>query len=263
GDELYREAMDFVLEEQLDEEDRESWGRIHPAMMGGEYLPKVEGDEVEIARIDLQSVTADALEVRARRHGGAIRYRVVDEDERTFEITPRESAMPLSFGELIELIDTAANGDFLGLTDTYRDYNLEGVDDPEELLTFVSVGSAFYPQLEAYYIDRTYAWVEETRRAWASDPPPARQPLRLATEEEHLAYMRQRLPQVEEQMRGRPYREQKHVFSDIDQRSKFLNSIGFYHESAVDSEESGLRKLPDGREVLVAYLTVLIYEPND
>ena len=47
-------------------------------MMGGEYLPRIESDEVEIIRIDLQSITSDAIELRARRADGQIYYRVVD-----------------------------------------------------------------------------------------------------------------------------------------------------------------------------------------
>src|SRR5215831_892929 len=41
----------------LDEEDRAAIGRIHPAFMGGEYLPPFLDDEVEIARIGIASVT--------------------------------------------------------------------------------------------------------------------------------------------------------------------------------------------------------------
>ena len=37
-DELYREAMEFVLKDELAEGERQRWGRIDPAMMGGEYL---------------------------------------------------------------------------------------------------------------------------------------------------------------------------------------------------------------------------------
>jgi hypothetical protein len=156
-DDLYKGAMEFVLEDQLDEGDRESWGRIHPAMMGGEYLPKIERDEVEIARVDLESVTADALEVRARRESDKIHYRVVDEYETAYEIEPNSSKEPLSLGDLIELIDTASDGENVGLTDFFRDLNLDGVDDPKELLTFVTVTSAFYPQLDAYYVARARA----------------------------------------------------------------------------------------------------------
>src|SRR5450755_1125443 len=41
----------------LDEAMRRAWGRIHPANMGGEYLPPLRKGEVEIARISLESTT--------------------------------------------------------------------------------------------------------------------------------------------------------------------------------------------------------------
>ena len=51
----------------LDEAMRAAWGRIHPTNMGGEYLPPLREGEVEIARISLESTTADQISVRARR----------------------------------------------------------------------------------------------------------------------------------------------------------------------------------------------------
>ena len=57
----------FVAREELSEPDRQDWGRIHPAMMGGEYLPGLADDEVEIARLSMKSTTADQISIRARR----------------------------------------------------------------------------------------------------------------------------------------------------------------------------------------------------
>src|ERR1039457_2907479 len=65
--------------ELLDKALRETWGRLHPSNMGGEYLPPLRKDEVEIARISLESTTADQISVRARRVREQIRYRIVDE----------------------------------------------------------------------------------------------------------------------------------------------------------------------------------------
>src|SRR5438132_137881 len=61
----------------LDEEMRQTWGRMHPSNMGGEYLPPPRKGEVEIARISLLSVTADQISVRARLLIGRIGYRIV------------------------------------------------------------------------------------------------------------------------------------------------------------------------------------------
>ena len=42
---------EFLLQSALSDEVRQALGRIHPAMMGGEYLPNLTPNEVEIARI--------------------------------------------------------------------------------------------------------------------------------------------------------------------------------------------------------------------
>src|SRR4051812_13233448 len=49
-------------------------GRIDRTFMGGEYLPDCRRRETEIARIDLQSTTADVISIRARPVGKRIGY---------------------------------------------------------------------------------------------------------------------------------------------------------------------------------------------
>jgi len=51
-----RDGLDAEL---LDKPLREAWGRLHPRNMGGEYLPPLRKAEVEMARISLDSTTAD------------------------------------------------------------------------------------------------------------------------------------------------------------------------------------------------------------
>jgi hypothetical protein len=106
--------IDFAFTPSLTDAERTDWGRIHPALMGGEFLPDPRKDEVEIARVELQSTTGDVIQVLARRsHPSAkrprIRYRVVDEywDEGSrYELTPKSSAKALSLDQLIRLIDS-------------------------------------------------------------------------------------------------------------------------------------------------------------
>ena len=62
----------LLRESALGEEDRQALGRIHPAFMGGEYLPDLSGNEVMIARITIASTTQDVTSVYAR--GGNTRY---------------------------------------------------------------------------------------------------------------------------------------------------------------------------------------------
>ena len=57
----------FLRQSGLSAEERQAFGRIHPACMGGEYLPNMSATEVEIARITIESVTRDVTSVYARR----------------------------------------------------------------------------------------------------------------------------------------------------------------------------------------------------
>jgi hypothetical protein len=81
--------------------------------------------------------------------------------------------VPLTMGELIALIDSADNGNVgSGLTNSSRNYNKEALLDPlfgrglgardsvETLVDFVTVTSAFYPQLQAYYEDEAREWLK-------------------------------------------------------------------------------------------------------
>src|SRR5262245_45038225 len=60
------ELETWLLQDELTDEERELVGRIHPLLMGGEYLPDYQPGEVEIARVALQSTTGDVISVGAR-----------------------------------------------------------------------------------------------------------------------------------------------------------------------------------------------------
>ncbi len=158
--------QDSLASEELDEQKRDALGKLHPSFMGGEFLPSLPREEVEIARIALESTTADVISVRARAGDGKIRYSVVDEYESDFNVDPQESDLPLTMEELVRLIDRAGIGLSVeedgeaNLTDSFRDMNLSGVGDPAELIDFVTVSSEFYPQLEGYYRERALAWAD-------------------------------------------------------------------------------------------------------
>src|SRR6266566_2431838 len=136
----------------LDEAMREAWGRVHPSNMGGEHLPPLRKGEVEIARISLQSVTADQISVRARRLGQRIGYRVVDEygsDIVTYVCNPASSASPLSLGELIALTETADEGG--SIIFPIMAMNLRDASTAADLAAFITVTSDFYADLGGYY----------------------------------------------------------------------------------------------------------------
>ena len=140
------------------------WGRVHPSNMGGEYLPLLRKGEVEIARISLESVTADQISVRARRVGRRIGYCVVDEypDASTYVCHPASSVSPLSLGELIALMEAAREGGsiiFPILAMNVRDASI-----PAEFATFITVTSDFYAAFGPYYRALTDAWLKQRAR---------------------------------------------------------------------------------------------------
>jgi hypothetical protein len=177
GSEEYRAAIELILREKLTPEELKLWGRLDPEAMGGEFLPRDLPGEVEIARIELASVTYDVYEVRARPGpDGRIYYRVVDEywDEgSTFGVSPEVSDAPLTFSIIIDLIDTARQTDpahvhpddtyNVGLFDMDREFNYREVEGrhPQELVNFATVRSTFYQTLGKYYEQRAKAWLEE------------------------------------------------------------------------------------------------------
>jgi hypothetical protein len=142
---------------------REAAGRIHPTFMGGEYLPDYWTREVEIARVVCDSTTRDVESIRARRSGGRIRYRIVNEYETKYKTVRQSSTWPLTMRQLIHLIDTATCDEWEGaggLTTAARDLSYDNAD-PERLADFVRVSSPFYPQLESWYAEEAAEWVEK------------------------------------------------------------------------------------------------------
>lgn len=97
----------LLARESLPEPERQIWGSIHPAMMGGEYLPDLTDGGVEIARISLKSTTSDQISVRASQEGNRIRYSVADEYDTEFDLTFETSDRPLFMGEMIEFLDNS------------------------------------------------------------------------------------------------------------------------------------------------------------
>ena len=149
-----------LLQPVLEPELRSLLGKIHPMFMGGEYLPDYLPEEVEIARIALQSVTADVISIRAFMEADhLIHYRVVDEYETEFSQPITESPTPLSTEELIHLIDTSDGHGEPGLVLPFLAMNAE-YDDPDNLRDFISVRSDFYPGLGSHYGCITDAYLD-------------------------------------------------------------------------------------------------------
>jgi hypothetical protein len=140
-----------LLAPVLSTEDRTHWGALHPSLMGGEYLPPMREDEVEIARISLESVTADQVSVRARRTGRGIAYSIVDEYDGGdgYALHPRTSTAPLSMRQLVAMLDGACEQGGAVLSPVVA--HVEDGESADDYRGFVAVESDFYPDLGRYY----------------------------------------------------------------------------------------------------------------
>ncbi len=152
---------DWLAHSALDGSARELIGSFHPKFMGGEYLPHLGTGEVQIARIELASVTSDVISIRAKQLSGRIYYSIQDEYKTHFKIKPAWSNQPLTLNQIIDLIETARDKEYgeqsLGLRaldDGYRQFD----SNLEDCRTFTRVTSAFYSELESYYKQAIEAW---------------------------------------------------------------------------------------------------------
>ena len=163
------EADEFILADTLSDRDRTLVGQVHPALMGGEYLPDYVASEVEIARVTMASTTQDVISIRAHPQQGRIGFRVVDEYNSTCAIRPAFAKRPLSLRQLARLIDTGKRDEMgpigLGILQT----NLECSELPaESFAEFLEFSSEFYPALSVHYWFATQRWVDQNRRREAT-----------------------------------------------------------------------------------------------
>ena len=155
------EIPDFLATSALSEAEGASLGRVHPAFMGGEYLPNPTADEVMIARITIASTTQDVTCVYARRGKNRTRYRVVDEygGDTLSGRNTRTSVKPLALAQL-EAFFTGAWSIFDVLEMNFGD---DGYDLEQMLDFVVSIDSEFYPQLGRLYRARIVEWAPPCR----------------------------------------------------------------------------------------------------
>jgi hypothetical protein len=151
-----------LLQPTLSDATRLMRGSIHPWFMGGEYLPPLRPNEVEIARVTLRSVTMDVFSIRARRAGKRIYYRLVDEymeqePPERFVVKPKWSKKLLAMSQVVSIIDEN------GLIDEWRDFNFDGTN-VDHIFDFATAWSEFYPQLAEYYDTENEAWRVERNK---------------------------------------------------------------------------------------------------
>jgi len=154
---LFLSDPDFSAE-QLEPELRRAWGGYHPSHLGGEYLPRRRSEEVEIARIVIDSTTRDVTCVYAKRSKGCIHFRVVDEynGDTLSGANELSSKEPLTLEELVDFF--LGTWDLIGCLDC--NFEWEGYE-PEAVHGFLlSVSSDFYPQFSDEVRRRVDEWLE-------------------------------------------------------------------------------------------------------
>ena len=149
-----------------------TFGSIHPSYMSGEYLPDLEKDELEIARIIAKNATEDVTSIRVKYINDKYNYIIVDEyqDELALEyiFSPTESNQTLTFRQLINLIDSCVVKEIsqseihhvgLVLGDLEQMYNYD--DDLED---FFKVESVFYKDLSQYYEEKIISLMKRLKK---------------------------------------------------------------------------------------------------
>ena len=153
-------ANSIISVPELTHEERKAQGGIHPAWMGGEYLPNREAQEVEIARITIASTTQDVTCVYAKRGASRIHYRVVDEYEgMTLDERRRTSIRPLT---LIELFDFFIKGwDLFCCLEANFGEHCYVRDEVQGFI--VDASSSFYAEFGDLVTQRVDTWIEQRR----------------------------------------------------------------------------------------------------
>jgi hypothetical protein len=139
---------DTYTQSALTQHERRSLSSIHPSLMGGEYLPDFEDDEIEVARLELESVTGDVISVRLRRDLGGFHYRVVDEydGECLSETRNIRVDKPLTLHDFGKFVCRASCLADIISTNDFTDF--------EDANAFTHAKSSYYPEFREF-VERT------------------------------------------------------------------------------------------------------------
>ena len=161
-----------LIDESLPEDIRKSYGQIHPNFMGGEYLPDTKDNEVEIARVVLKSTTQDVYSFRAKKLKNKIKYSIHDEYESTFELAIKTSTKPLTFSQMVKLIEYSTfneTQDYPAVYGGSRDWQFYNGNLDLSIWDFETVHSDFYRELEEWFDIQNYIWLIEKSIVLAED----------------------------------------------------------------------------------------------
>jgi len=150
------ELPDFVLQDRLTDRQRLSLSRIHPSLMGGEYLPDHRPGEVTIASICYDgSVCRDVDEIRASLRGGyrwvgeSWEGRDIEEDDWTPDVEEGDAGDALPPKNFCQPVSQNTLADWIvaRIQEALNDNHYNGGVDWEDLRGFASVSSDHYPTL--------------------------------------------------------------------------------------------------------------------
>lgn len=154
-----------LIADSISESSKRALQGIHPSLRGGEDLPDAARGEIEIARLSYTcTVHCEVTSIRARRSGGRIHYRVVDEYETAITCGREWSDHPLTLGELIDLIEGSSDGEWReGLYFGDLQWRVWNEDDTkaEDLEDFIEVSSSFYPEITKWFREAFIEWRDE------------------------------------------------------------------------------------------------------
>ena len=149
---------------KLNEEERIIIKKLEVHYSTEEYSSdKNDEINVEIARLTMKSTLGDYISFRAKKNNNKITYSIVDEYEGIFEHSIKSSKRPLTFKEIIKLIDESTSDSYMDYNYVYggaRQSNYDDNDyDPEEYWDFETIDSNYYNQLYEWYNIQNYIWL--------------------------------------------------------------------------------------------------------
>lgn len=148
-----------LIESTLSDDLRKTLGRIHPHFMGGEYLTQPKQKEVVLARMTINSTTADTYIIYVHRSGNRHRYRAADEYDGTSLCNPtkRSSVQPLTLGALVDFAMRA-----WGVREVLEmNFEEEGYPAKDCHDFLVDVSSDFYPDFWSAMHQAVDEWLEK------------------------------------------------------------------------------------------------------
>jgi hypothetical protein len=158
---------EFLVKPGLDEHERDDWILRGPSCMGGEFLPALAPEHIEIARVSMASTTSDQFSIRRLREVDHIPYSIVgeyeDEEGMSYDLPFETSNAPLSMQELLAFMDGATYQNDLypsgTLSSSWFMMHEFGHDDVAGVNEFLSLSSPFYPSINACYLQLAADWL--------------------------------------------------------------------------------------------------------